>query len=159
MKRLTLIWLMAIFMLSINSLYGRKEKLIKVGCVDLQKVFERSEGKRLAEKHLNKMRDDFAKKKEKMEEADAMELKIERKLMELRKFIDKSNQKLEDEENKLLEPLIEDIKDVVKAVSIKYGYNMILDKSTYVLYVDKDLDITDDVIDELKAKYRESKKK
>jgi len=110
MKRLIIISVMTLFALSINSLYAKKEKLIKVGCVDLQKVFERSEGKKLAENHLNKMRDGFASKKNKMEEEikalqsdysnkkddmndderEKMELTIERKLRDLQNYIDES---------------------------------------------------------------------
>lgn len=179
MKSIKLIIILGLAFFIINDLYARKERLIKVGCVDLQKVFEKSPGKKLAEQHLKKMKEDMEKKKKAKEEKirkllteysneyedmsddkrEAMELQIQRLKMELRKFIDESNEKLAAEEEKLLEPLIEDIKDVIKAVSIKYGYNIILDKSTYILYVDKEYDITDEVLAELKVKYKEQERR
>ncbi len=175
MRNVKIIIILILTFFLVNLVYARKaERLIKVGCVDLQKVFEKSPGKKLAEQHLKKLRDEMEKKKKEKEkeikelqteysnnyedmsdsQREAKELEIQRKLMELRKFIDESNEKLAAEEEKLLEPLIEDIKDVIKAVSIKYGYNIILDKSTYILYVDKDFDITDEVLEELKVKYK-----
>lgn len=178
MKQVKLILILSLSFLFASNLFARKaEKLIKIGCVDLHKVFEKSAGKKIAEEHLNKMKMEMEKKKEQKEEEikklqseysnnvedwsdalkEAKELEIQRKLKELRDFIEESNKKLEAEQDKLLEPLIEDIKDVIKAVSIKYGYNIIIDKSTYVLFVDKDLDITDEVLDELEVKYKEKK--
>jgi len=171
-----LIFLTILFLFSvlIPNIYSQKaEKLIKIGAVDLQKVFEKSPGKKIAEEALQKKRKQFDKEKKKKEkeiqkmkdkfekkkltlseqEKAEQELAITKKVKELRKFIEESNNKLEEEENKLLEPLVDDIKDVIKAVSIKYGYDMILDKSTYILYIDKEFDITDEVLKELKAKY------
>ncbi|MBN1897950.1 MAG: OmpH family outer membrane protein [Spirochaetes bacterium] len=173
LKRITITCMVILFAFSLS--YARKaERLTKIGVVDLSKVFEGSEGKKMAEEHLEKLKEEMEKKKKEKEEEieklkedyeddkgemddkqkETKHLEIQRKLMELREFIEKSNKKLADEEEKLLEPLIKDIKDVIKAVSIKYAYNIILDKSTYVLYVDKDYDITDEVLEELKAKYK-----
>lgn len=162
-------------LITLNNLYSKKaEKLIKIGAVDLQKVFDKSEGKKIAEEQLEKKRESFNKtivEKEKeitklteefenkkytlsdIEKENA-QLDIKKKTLELKQYIDESNKKLEEEESKLLEPLIDDIKDVIRAVSIKYGYDIILDKSTYILFIDKEFDITSDVIDELKVKYK-----
>ena len=161
--------------ITLNNLYSKKaEKLIKIGAVDLQKVFDKSEGKKIAEEQLEKKRESFNKTivdKEKEitklteeyenkkytlsdNEKENAQLEINKKTLELKQYIDESNKKLEEEESKLLEPLIDDIKDVIRAVSIKYGYDIILDKSTYILFIDKEFDITSDVIDELKVKYK-----
>lgn len=161
--------------ITLNNLYSKKaEKLIKIGAVDLQKVFDKSAGKKIAEEQLEKKRESFnktivdkekeiAKLTEEFEnkkytlgdnEKENAELVIKKKTLELKQYIDESNKKLEEEESKLLEPLIDDIKDVIRAVSIKYGYDIILDKSTYILFIDKEFDITSDVIDELKVKYK-----
>jgi outer membrane protein len=87
-------------------------------------------------------------------ERQKKELEIQSKILDLKRFIEKSNQQLEEKESELLEPVIQDIKDVIRAVSIKYGYSIILDKSTYILYIEKEYDITQEVIDELKVKYK-----
>jgi len=153
---------------------AKKEKLMKIGVVDLQKVFEKSPGKKIAEEALEKERKNFEKEKIKREkeiekmkeeynkkkgslsatEREKEELNIQKKVLDLKKFIEDANAKLEKKESELLEPLLEDIKDVIRAVSIKYAYDIILDKSTYVLYVDKQFDITDEVIKELEGKYK-----
>lgn len=158
-----------------SSAYSKKaEKLVKIGAVDLQRVFEKSEGRRIAESQLDKKREDFEKQKKSKEdeikklkeeyeskksslssgEKEKLEMDIKSKTLDLKMFIDDSNSKLLEEENKLLEPLVNDIKDVIRAVSIKFGYDIILDKSTYILYIDKEFDITDDVLTELAVKYK-----
>ena len=177
MKRFKLsIFVTLVFsLILINDIYSQKaEKLIKIGAVDLQKVFDKSPGKKIAEEALEKKRKNFEKEKEGKEkeiktlkdkyenrkltlsesEREKEELVITKKMRELQDYIESSNQKLEEEENKLLEPLIDDIKDVIRAVSIKYGYDIILDKSTYILFIDKEYEITSEVIEELKGKYK-----
>lgn len=160
---------------SFGFLYAKKaEKLVKVGAVDLQKVFEASPGKQVAKEQLDKKREQFENEKKKKEEKikelqDEFErkkytmddnekekkgLEIRALKIELKEFINKSNETLIAEEDKLLEPLVDDIKDVIRAVSIKYGYDIILDKSTYILFIDKEYDITQEVLNELKVKYK-----
>ncbi|MBU1076231.1 MAG: OmpH family outer membrane protein [Spirochaetes bacterium] len=160
---------------SLNDLIAKKaEKLVKIGAVDLQKVFEKSPGKIIAEEQLEKTREKYDDQKKKKEEEikdltekydnkkftlsdsekEKAQLEIQKKTVELKEFILSSNKKLEEEEDKLLTPLIDDIKDVIRAVSIKYGYDIILDKSTYILFIDKEFDISNEVIDELKIKYK-----
>lgn len=177
MQKIYLILLVIIFTfcLNVNNGFSAKaEKIVKVGAVDLQKVFENSQGKKIAEEQLDKdraafekdkktkedeikaLKDDFETKKFTLSDSDKqkMDLTIRQKTVELKEFIEKSNDSLTKEEDKLLAPLIDDIKDVIRAVSIKFGYDIILDKSTYILFINKDFDITQDVIDELKAKYK-----
>ncbi len=174
-NKMKILSIIVCLMVMLTNGYAKKqEKLIKVGAVDLQRVFEKSEGRQLAEGQLSskreefekqrttkeeeikKLKDEFESKKSSMNSADKdkMEMDIRSKMLDLKFFIDDSNTKLMEEENKLLEPLIGDIKDVIRAVSIKYGYDIILDKSTYILYIDKEFDITDDVITELSVKYK-----
>ncbi len=158
-----------------GSLYSKKkEKLLKVGAVDLQKVFKKSPGKKIAEEHLEKKRISFEDEKKKKEEKinklkkeykskksnlsdnekEEAQLEIKKQNIELKEYIQVSNQKLEDEENKLLAPVLEDIKNAVEAVSKMYGYDIILDKSSYILYIDKEFDITDEVVTQLKEIYK-----
>ncbi len=153
---------------------AKKEKIIKIGAVDLQKVFNKSPGKIIAEEQLDKKRKSFEDEKKRREETikklkkdyegkkltlndnekEKAQLEIKKKTLELKEYVMTSNQKLEEEEDKLLAPLIDDIKDVIRSVSILYGYDIILDKSTYILYIDKEYDITDEVIEQLKGKYK-----
>lgn len=173
--KILLIVIIILNIISIIDLDAKKsEKLIKIGAVDLQKVFNKSAGKKLAEEQLDKKREKYEKTKTKKveeikdlteeyenkkltmsdNEKEEAQIKIKKKGLELKEHIINSNTKLEEEENKLLEPLIDDIKDVIRAVSIKYGYDIILDKSTYILFIDKEFDITKEVIKELKVKYK-----
>ncbi len=161
-------------MLSGNLYSKKKEKLLKVGAVDLQKVFKKSPGKKIAEDHLEKKRKSFEDEKKKREEKikkakkeyennksnltdnekESAQLEIKKQTIDLKEYVQVSNQKLEDEENKLLEPVIDDIKKAVEAVSMMYGYDIILDKSAYILYIDKEFDITDEVVTQLEGMYK-----
>ncbi len=174
MKKIIVSLMFISLFLAFNSYAKRAEKIVKIGAVDLQKVFYKSPGKKLAEEKLDKVRKDLEKKKKLKEdeikklqteysnkrlvlndtERQKKELEIQTKILELKQYIEKSNKTLEDKENEFLEPVIQDIKDVIRAVSIKYGYSIILDKSTYILYIEKEYDITDDVLKELKVKYK-----
>ena len=161
-------------MLSGNLYSKKKEKLLKVGAVDLQKVFKKSPGKKIAKDHLEKKRKSFEdenkKREEKIKKAkkeyennksnltdnekESAQLEIKKQTIDLKEYVQVSNQKLEDEENKLLEPVIDDIKKAVEAVSMMYGYDIILDKSAYILYIDKEFDITDEVVTQLEGMYK-----
>ncbi len=175
MKKIAFIWFFLAIFITCGYSGRRAEKLIKIGCVDIQKVFEESPGKKMAEEAINKKKKEYEEKKKKIEqeieelqkeyhekieagegdEAEEIREKIEAKKKELKALIDKANEELSALEDKLITPVINDIRDVIKAVAIKNGFTMIIDKSTYVLFVEKEYDITDEVIKELKLKYPE----
>lgn len=154
------------------------ERLVKIGCVDFTRVFDsipqkkEIEGK-LAnlqgeyekkqvekEKELNALLSDYTNNKGNMSKNQVTEMntRIATLRIELHNLIQDANEKLAAQEDVLLQPVLRNIKNVVREKSIQYGFSMILDKSTYVVYVEKELDITDDVIEEIKKQTKESEK-
>ncbi|GEM_PF-1530522 len=152
------------------------EKLVKVGCVDFPRVFDAIPQKEEIEKKLSSMQAEFEKKRlEKEKELESlisdysnnkgnrsqlaeMNIRIATVRIELHNLIQDSNEKLAAQEDLLLQPVLKNIKNIVRDKSIQYGFSMIVDKSTYVIYVDKGLDITDDVIEEIKKQEKEKEK-
>lgn len=167
----------AFFVLMFFSVALQAKKLQRVGCVDIQKIFEKAPGKGAAETNLQKMRDELAKEKEKMEadieklqkeyensklmlnemDAKKKELEIESKKQELAKFIKESNEKLEKKEDEMIAPIVNKIRGIIETVSIKKGFNFVIDKSTYILYVDPEFDLTNLVLEEMKRVAEEEK--
>lgn len=164
-----------IFILLNNLLYASKkrEKLVKIGVVDIQEVWDASAGRKIAEEELDKqvkklevqktkkeeeikkLQAEYENKKLTMSDNDKVkaELEIKKRTIELKEFIESSRKKMEEEENILKAPLLDDIKAVVRAVSILNGYDIIL-KSTSIMFIDKEFDITNEIIDQLKVKYK-----
>jgi outer membrane protein len=154
------------------------ERLVKVGCVDFTRVFDSIPQKKEIESKLAGLQAEYEKKQgEKEKELNAllaeytnnrgnmnknqiteMNTRIATLRIELHNLIQEANEKLAAQEDVLLQPVLRNIKNVVREKSIQYGFSMILDKSTYVVYVEKDLDITDDVIEEINKQTKESKK-
>jgi len=153
----------------------KAEKLFKVGCIDIQEVFDsvpekanvqtRLETKQKEitakqsqmESDLSAMVSDLSNQKSRLKPAEAADynIRIFNKKKELMDFLDVSNKAMADLEQKLLAPVLSKIQTIIKEVSVQYGFSMIIDKSTYVLYVDKELDITDEVIDAIKKAQKE----
>lgn len=175
-KQITLSFLFISFLLLQNPVYAAKkaEKLQKIGCIDIQDTFEQLDSKGELTAELDARRDELMKERESMEaelavlkkrmdqkadgsrESKEADLRIDifNKEKALLDFIDQANEDLGALEAKLLAPVLEDIRDAIREVSKKYGYDMIIDKSTYVLYVDKEYDVTSLVIDELNKQYK-----
>lgn len=156
----------------------KAEKLVKIGCVDIQRVFEAIPQKKEVQEKLDKMQAESALKKEALEKAlnDLVQdytnkksdmsknqlteknIQIATKRIELYNFIQDSNNKLSEQEDLLLQPVLKSIRNIIKEKAVQFGFSMIIDKSTYVVYVDKELDITKDVIDEINKSYKEQSK-
>ena len=159
------------------SFTAEAKKQQRVGCVDIQKVFEKAPGKSEAYTNLQKLKDTFIKEKEKMEaeierlkkdlentklmigetEVKKKELEIETKKQDLAKFIKDSNTNLEKKEDELIAPIVNKIRGIIETVCIKKGFNFVIDKSTYILYVDEEFDLTEFVIEEMKKIAEEEK--
>jgi Skp family chaperone for outer membrane proteins len=153
----------------------KAEKLVKVGCVDIQRVFDSIPQKKEVQDKLDKMQAEFAQKKAVLErdldnivqeytnkkgdmsknQLTEKNIQIATKRIELYNYIQDSNGKLSEQEDLLLQPVLKSIRNIIKEKAIQFGFSMIIDKSTYVIYVDKELDITKDVIEEINKSYKE----
>jgi outer membrane protein len=173
LSRLTIPALAAVMSLTLCSVpaFAQKkaEKLQKIGCVDVREIFDAMPQSAAVQRELEKKQQEFQQKKSDMERAldllvaqvsedrnrrpqEVLDLnaQISSKRRELNDFIEKSNQELADAEQKLLQPVLARLQGVIKDVAQKNGLSMVIDRSTYVLYVDKEYDITQAVIEAMK---------
>ena len=80
---------------------------------------------------------------------------IESKKMEGRELIQQGNAQLTEKQRQLVEPVLEEIKDLIKKLSMEEGYDIVLEKQLIVLYVNPELDITNRVAVMLDKVYKE----
>jgi outer membrane protein len=178
-KRFFFLFLAVLFCGSTVFAAAKKaEKLTKVGCIDIQQVLTNLSQKDEVTKKLTDRQKELDKKKADMERELATMLqnftndrgrmkpneiadnniKIYNKKQDLAVFIDKSNYELQDLQEALLQPLLKKVREIIKDISVSKGFSMIIDKAAYVYYVDKELDITGDVIDELHKQHKEDQR-
>lgn len=148
----------------------RAEKIQKIACVDIPAVLEAVSGPQEARKQLEAMRQEFQRRRTELEREiqqltaqaggnlapqTAIELnaRIVAKRRELAEFVETSNKELSATEQELLKPILRKIQAVVRTVAIRGGYSMVVDRSSAVVYVNREYDLTDEVIKELKREF------
>lgn len=149
----------------------------KIGVIDLQKILETSTAGKAIQAELKKEKDKMeGDLKQKGVEIENIRKRLEREAMVMGKEMReekeresrikindfKSLQKkyredLQKLEGRLMEQLKTDIDDIVKEIGKKGGYLLIINKFG-VLYSPSSIDITDNVIGKLNAKYAKRKK-
>ncbi len=75
--------------------------------------------------------------------------------MEGRNFAQQGNAILEKKKKQLLEPISEEIKSLKKKVAIEESYDLVLEKQLIVLYLNPELDITNQITAMLDQVYKE----
>ncbi len=138
---------------------------VKIGYVDLQKVFLTSDVGRQSKKSLDKeaeshrmkldemkknfqkMQDDLEKKKDVLSD-ESKRQKFE-ELMKTREdivqYVQKSDADLAEKDRDLTRRITADLQGILKNLSAKEGYTIILEKGS-ILWAPDDMDITDQVI-------------
>jgi outer membrane protein len=149
----------------------------KIGVIDLQKILETSAAGKAIQAELkvekDKMEEDLKKKGTEIEnirkrlERESMvmgkEMREEKeresriKINDFKSLQKKYRSNLQKLEGSLMEQLKIDIDGIVKEIGKKGGYLLIINKFG-VLYSPNSIDITDDVIGKLNAKYTNRKK-
>lgn len=146
-------------------------KLFKIGTVDVEEVFTAYPGVDDVRKKLSderkKFQDDIDQRKEDIaklerqisesggkyseEERNRREAEIEYKKDLLADFIDDSNKRLNALKEELTKPIYMKIATVIQRVGGEKGFSLILKKAgDAVLYSDKEVDITKDVVQKLR---------
>lgn len=138
---------------------------VRIGYVDLQKVFLTSDVGRQSKKALDKEAEDKRKmleEKKKVFQRAEEELKkkmsvlseegrrekfdeLERKRQELLQFVQESDMKLGERDRELTKKITEDLQGILKGYAEKEGYTLILEKGS-ILYAPDSTDVTDEVI-------------
>ncbi|OGW37963.1 MAG: hypothetical protein A2Y97_05500 [Nitrospirae bacterium RBG_13_39_12] len=147
---------------------------VKFGAMDLQKVLNESEAGKKAKSDL----EDLIKSKESMieekgktveklksdleKQASALstearkkkEDELEKLLREYQRSVQDSQAEVKKKEGELTDNIIKDIREIVEKIGVEQGYTLIIEKGI-VLYSNKGIEITDDVM----KKYNELKNK
>lgn len=141
------------------------KKGLKIGYVNVAKVFDKykrtDEATEALKKDIEDKRKDIEKKKEainllkqKLEsqgvvmaekEKTKMQEEVEARLSELKDITEKSNRELRERETNLTRDILKDIEEVVKAYGKDNDYDLILD-SREVLYGPEGMEVTEDII-------------
>jgi outer membrane protein len=74
-------------------------------------------------------------------------------MMEFQQAVQKNQKEIQDQERKLTEPILKKLQAVIEEMAKKDSYTVIMEKrENGVLWAEKDLDITDQVIKAFEAK-------
>ena len=160
----------ALFMLMSVRVSADIQRQVRIGYVNVEKVFDSypdiSDIKSQLKTEKTKYQIEINKRKEEIaglekayqenfdslteDEKQRREAEIEYKKESLSEYIDKANQELDALKEKLVTPIYEKIRMVIKRVSTEKGFSVVFRSSSQaILYVDKEFDITKDVIKRL----------
>ena len=144
----------------------------KIGFIDAKQIFEEYEKKKEYDKVLEKIVKDkegeISKQGEEIKRlGEELEIKSEKEKLKIQEEMDEKSRKMADfkraagneldaENDKLVREIVIEINDVAKEYGEKEGYSFILKKSA-ILYGDKGIDLTDDIIGILNDKYKKRK--
>jgi len=149
---------------------------MKIAVVDTDKVFKESVwGKKAVEdleretggwqkkgedldKKIAELEEKLAKQRaflENKEEEQKLQNEIEATKLEGQNLIQEGNLRLSEKRQELLEPMLEEIKNLIKKLAMEEGYDLVLEKQLFVLYLNPELDITSKVIVMLDKSYKD----
>ena len=148
----------------------------KLAAVDTEKALEDSIWGKKAVEEIGKEREEWRNKVESLDKEIA---DLEEELAKQRAFLDdkdaerklqddinvkmqsrdltiqEGNMSLAQKQEQLLEPILEEMKSVIKKLSMQEGYDIVLEKRLIVLYLNPELDITNRVSVMLDEAYKE----
>jgi outer membrane protein len=153
---------------------------IKIAVVDTEKVFQDSVwGKKSfeeiekasaewqkrgqeIEKELTKLQEDLTKQRtflENKEEEQKIQDQIDSKTQEGQDLVQQGNAILRQKQQELMDPIVQEIKDLIKKIAVEEKYDLVLEKQLdiykIVLYVNPELDITNRVTVMLDKSYKD----
>ena len=165
-----------VFLVVFISVPAFAQSSLKIAIVDTDKAFKESIW---GKKALEELETELDRWQEKGEQLDKEITALEEQLATQRGFLDdkEAEQKLRDEINnkqmqgqtlieqgnailsekrqKLLDPISEEIKNLIKKLAINESYDLILEKQLFVLYLNPELEITSRIIVMLDTSYTE----
>ena len=153
---------------------------IKIAVVDTEKVFQDSVwGKKSLEelekesqewqkkgeqigKELTQLEDELLKRQkflENKEEEQKLQTQIDSKRQEGQNLVQEGNTSLNQKQQQLMEPIIQEMKDLIKKIAVEEKYDLVLEKQLnvykIVLYVNPELDITNKITVMLDKSYKD----
>lgn len=166
MKKFSVLAILLVFLLPMVVSGASLKDIIKIGVVDMNKLFTEYASKSEASKNVREKKARFAKEirdeaaiirkmesdlKDQMAGASDSERRrrtaeIEFKKDELSSLIARRNTELEREERDITKPILEEIYESVRFVANKQGVKIVLDSRSYIAYHDIELDLTEQVL-------------
>lgn len=136
-----------------DSIWGKNAVL------EMEKEAEKwqKEGERI-DKELAILEEKLAKQRsflDDKEQEQKLEDEIENKRMEGQKLVQDGNAKLKIKRDELLQPILEEVKEIIRKLAIEEGYDLVLEKQLIVLYSSPEIDITSKVTVMLDKVYRD----
>lgn len=146
---------------------------VKIGYVDMQKAIQSTKAGQKAKKNLEA---EFEKRKKTLQSKEAnlkkqgeelekkamvlsedvrskKQKEFQQNMMEFQQTVQKNQHEIQQEERKLTEPILKKLQAVIEDMAKKESYTVILEKrENGVLWAQKDLDITDQVVKAFEAK-------
>ncbi|MBT0665545.1 OmpH family outer membrane protein [Geobacter pelophilus] len=144
----------------------------KIGTVDIQKVLFNSEAGKTAKEQLagkiakhesekNSREDDLKKLKADLEKQNillnetarnAKEKDYQQKLKEYQRFIKDVNDELQAKDEELKNKIIEEAFKTTQEYGKKNGFSLIVAKSEMLMYMDENIDLTDEIVKQMNSK-------
>ena len=153
---------------------------VKIAVVDTEKVFQDSVWGKKAfeeiekasaewqqkgaqiEKDLTKLQEELTKQRtflDNKEEEQKLQDQIDSKTQEGQNLVQQGNTVLRQKQQALMDPIVQEIKDLIKKIAIEEKYDLVLEKQLdiykIVLYVNPELDITNRVTVMLDKSYKD----
>jgi outer membrane protein len=149
---------------------------LKIAVVDTDKAFQESIWGKKAVEEFEKETNKWQKRGEELDseievleeklakqrsflndenEEKRLESEIESKRIEGQDLIQQGRTKLAEKRKELLEPISEEISNLIKGLAMEEGYDLVLEKQLIVLYLNPELDITNRITVMLDNVYRE----
>ena len=153
---------------------------VKIAVVDTEKVFQDSVWGKKAfeeiekasaewqqkgvqiEKDLTKLQEELTKQRtflDNKEEEQKLQDQIDSKTLEGQNLVQQGNTVLRQKQQELMDPIVQEIKDLIKKIAIEEKYDLVLEKQLdiykIVLYVNPELDITNRVTVMLDKSYKD----
>lgn len=172
MKKTLTIMPLVLLIIFVMPSYLVAAESVNIGVIDLQKVVDESEAGKKATEDLNTLAkskrsliDEKGKAIEKLKSELEKQLSVlsdetkkikneelEKLFREYQRILQDSDAELRKKDAELKKMILKEIFEIAEKVGVEEGYNLIIDKG-FILYSNKDVDITDKVI----KKYNESK--
>ncbi len=136
-----------------DSIWGKNAVL------EMEKEAEKwqKEGERI-DKELAILEEKLAKQRsflDDKEQEQKLEDEIENKRIEGQKLVQDGNARLKIKRDELLQPILEEVKEIIRKLAIEEGYDLVLEKQLIVLYSSPEIDITSKVTVMLDKVYKD----
>jgi len=187
-KSLILLLICLSFMVGLSVNTARADLVVKIGYVDLERIFHGyektreleaklnmeneadqkmlSERRQMIEKEIGKFREELETQALMLSESarEEKQAEIERRIEELDEFSAYIKQRNQEREAKYTDGILKDLQtklpSIIKSIAEKEGYRFVFDlRSLFYVTPEKEFDLTDKVIAQLNEEYKEHKSK